>query len=152
MAYVTAEARQDLLDVVAQAIDGIGVALAALGEAYEHLDDPTADRLEAALYRPIRTAYGRAQRTHTDFARRHGLIERSFEPASPGLVTQGVKSFLERAVQAVAQADSTLGTLQDSMLPVEVGDAELRAGLSDVRRLIGELPGATRQFLRTLGR
>ena len=37
MAYVTAEARQQLLDEVAAAIDRIGVGLGALGEAYEAL-------------------------------------------------------------------------------------------------------------------
>ena len=38
MAYDTAEARQELLDDVAAATDRLGVALAALGEAYEQLD------------------------------------------------------------------------------------------------------------------
>jgi hypothetical protein len=38
------------------------------------------------------------------------------------------------------------------MLPVEVGDAELRAGLEQVRTLLGTLPGRARQFMRTLGR
>ena len=45
-----------------------------------------------------------------------------------------------------------LATLQDSMLPVEVGDPELRAGLSAVRESIGPLPGRARELLRTLGR
>ena len=38
MAYVSAEARQELLDTIADAIDELGVALAALGEAYEQLE------------------------------------------------------------------------------------------------------------------
>jgi hypothetical protein len=38
------------------------------------------------------------------------------------------------------------------MLPVEVGDADLRAGLSEVRRLIGDVPGRATQFVRILGR
>ena len=35
MAYTTAQAREQLLDSVAQAIEEIGLALASLGEAYE---------------------------------------------------------------------------------------------------------------------
>jgi hypothetical protein len=38
------------------------------------------------------------------------------------------------------------------MRPVEVGDAQLRAGLSEVRRLIGDVPGRAGQFVRVLGR
>jgi hypothetical protein len=56
-ADVTNEARQDLLDGIADAIDEIG---AALGAAYEQLDEHTADRLEAELFRPVQVAYGRA--------------------------------------------------------------------------------------------
>ena len=43
MTYVAAEARQQLLDTVAEATDRIGFALAALGEAYEQLDGRAAD-------------------------------------------------------------------------------------------------------------
>ena len=46
MAYTSAEARQDLLDAFAEAIEHIGVALADLGAAYELLDERNADRLE----------------------------------------------------------------------------------------------------------
>jgi hypothetical protein len=38
------------------------------------------------------------------------------------------------------------------MLPVEVGDAELRAGLGEVRTLLGDLPARAHEFVRTLGR
>ena len=38
------------------------------------------------------------------------------------------------------------------MRPVEVGDAELRAGLSEVRRLIADVPAHARAFVRVLGR
>jgi hypothetical protein len=38
------------------------------------------------------------------------------------------------------------------MAPVEVGDAELRAGLAEVRELLGEVPPRAREFVRTLGR
>ena len=41
--------------------------------------------------------------------------------------------------------------LQDSLLPVESGDAELRQGLAEVRELLS-LSVPAREFLRTLGR
>jgi hypothetical protein len=63
-----------------------------------------------------------------------------------------VAGFLERAVDAVANADEMLIALQDSMRPVEVGDAELRAGLAEVRALIEGLPERARLFMRTFGR
>lgn len=152
MTYIAAEARQELLDAVAKAIDELGLALADLGAAYEQLDDATGDRLEEALFRPVQVAYGRAQRTHAGFAERSGLAARRFEPGQAGLPSNGVKGFLERAVHAVGAADATLSTLQDSMMPVEVGDPELRAGLAEVRTLIGDLPARSAQFVRVLGR
>ena len=83
MAYVTAEARQDLLDALATATDDIGVALGALGDAYELLDDVSAEQLEDVLFGPVQAAYGRAKRTHAEFADRHGLPRRTFaSPAS----------------------------------------------------------------------
>ena len=152
VAYTTAEARQQLLDSVAEATDEIGIALASLGEAYELLDEHTADQLESELFRPVQMAYGRAQRTHAEFADRHGLPRRVFEPASPGAPSRGVKGLLDSSVEAAERADGVLSTLQDSMLPVEVGDPALRAGLEDVRRLIGEPRGRARELVRTLGR
>jgi len=38
------------------------------------------------------------------------------------------------------------------MMPVEVGDPELRAGLADVRRRLGELPSRAQELIRVLGR
>ncbi len=152
MAYTTAEARQQLLDSVAEATEEIGAALASLGEAYELLDERTADVLESELFRPVQMAYGRAQRTHAEFADRHGLPRRRFEPANPGAPSLGVKGLLEAAGEATERADASLSALQDSMLPVEVGDPPLRAGLEDVRRLIAELRSRSRELVRTLGR
>jgi hypothetical protein len=152
MAYGTREAQQELLDTIADAIDQIGVALAAVGAAYEQLDENTADRLEAELFRPVQLAYGRAQRTHTGFAGRHGLPTRTFEPATAGAPSHGVRGFLEIAMDAVADADGTLAELQDSMRPVEVGDAELRAGIAEVREALAPLSERTRQLVRVLGR
>jgi hypothetical protein len=152
MAYVTNEARQDLLDGIADAIEALGSALGALGGAYELLDEQTADRLEEELFRPVQVAYGRARRTHTTFAERYGLPTRSFSPAEPGAPSHGVRGFLDMAVESVDDADETLAELQDSMLPVEVGDTELRAGLADVREHVGALRTNARELVRTLGR
>src|SRR5687768_12865371 len=84
MAYVTREAQEGMLADVATATDEIGAALAALGAAYEQLDEHTADRLEEELFRPVQAAYGRAKRTHAGFAERTGLPGRAFEPAVAG--------------------------------------------------------------------
>jgi hypothetical protein len=43
-------------------------------------------------------------------------------------------------------------SVQDSMAPVEVGDAELHAGLAEVRERLDDVPARAREFLRTLGR
>ena len=153
MTYVSAEARQELLDTIGDAIDELGVALADLGEAYELLDERTADRLEEDLFRPIPRAYGRAKRTHGDFAGRYDLEGRAFEPKTPpGAPSRGVKAFVDIALDAVAEAEATLSELQDSMMPVEVGDAELRAGLADVRALIADVPERAHRFVSVLGR
>jgi hypothetical protein len=152
MTYVTAEARQELLDTVAGAIDEIGVALAALGEAYEQLDERTGDQLEEQLFRPVQAAYGRAGRTHSGFAGRHGLASRTFQPAVPAAPSTGVKGFIDIAMDAIGRADQEIATLQDSMVPVEVGDAELRAGLSEVRRQLGGMRGRARELVRIFGR
>jgi hypothetical protein len=146
------EARQQILADLAIAIDQIALATACLGQAYELLDDATADRLEAELFRPVQKAFGRAKRAHSQFATQVGLPAQSFESPSAGLPSQGVKRFVERAVAASAEADHTIAGLQDSMLPIEVGDPELRAGLAEVRELVEEMPGRARGFLRTLGR
>jgi hypothetical protein len=152
MGYTTSEARQELLDTVAQAANELAFASACLTEAYERLDEYNGDRLEAECFRPVQIAYGRAKRTHTEFAVRHGFAAAAFEPQPTGLSSQGVAGFIARAVDAVGVADRTLADLQDSMLPVEAGDEELRAGLEAVREPLGGLPGSARDFLRGLGR
>ena len=53
---------------------------------------------------------------------------------------------------AVTRADARLSQLQDSMRPVEVGDAELRDGLSEVRRLVADVPRRAGELVRGLGR
>jgi hypothetical protein len=150
--YTTADARQQLLDTVAEAAEELGAALASLSEAYEQLDELNADVVEEQLFRPVQAAYGRAKRAHAAFADRHGLPERLFEPATAGAPSKGVKGFLESAVGAIGDADRLLATLQDSMLPVEVGDIELRADLEQVRSLLEGLSARAQQVVRTFGR
>ena len=152
MAYSSADARQEMLDTIAAALDDVAVALADLGEAYELLDETTADRLEAELFKPLQGAAGRLGRTHAGFAERHGLVARPIAPATPGPPSRGVPGFVDRAVMASARADARLAEMQDSLRPVEVGDAELRAGLSEARRALDDVPGRARLFTRTLGR
>jgi hypothetical protein len=152
MTYTTADGRRQVLDALARAVEEIGVALAALGEAYELLDERTAERLEQELFRPVQSAYGRAQRTYAGFAERHDLPRRTFESAPQGAPSTGVKGFIEATVEAAGRGDGELAALQDSMLPIEVGDAELRAGLQEVRELLGEVRGRARELVRTLGR
>ena len=152
MSYVTREAREQLLETVAEATERLGAALAALGVAYEQLPDANADQLEEVLFRPVQRAYGRLQRTHAGFAERHGLPGRAFEPAVGSARLHQARALIEDAVEAVVDADYMLTDLQDSMMPVEVGDPELRAGLADVRELIGGLDTRAGAFLGTLGR
>jgi hypothetical protein len=152
MTYAAAQARQELLDAIAEATDTIAVAIAALGDAYEQLDEMSADRLEEELFRPVQAAYGRARRTHTAFADRHRLPRHDFAPAVSGAASRGVREFVETAADAVARADDELATLQDSMKPVEVGDPELRAGLAEVRTLLGDVRVRSKRFVSGYGR
>ncbi len=152
MAYTTAEGRGRLLDEVGQAADELGLALACLGEAYEQLDEPTADRLEKDLFRTVQLGYGRLKRTHAEFARRYGATSREFAAPPAGAPSQGAKAFIERAVEAAGEAAQLIAELQDSMLPIEVGDPALRTELAEVRNLLDDLPARARELLRTLGR
>jgi hypothetical protein len=152
VAYTTIEGREELLERLAEAIDEIAIALANLGEAYEQLDEYASERLEQELFRPVQGAYGRAKRTHAEFAERYGLATRTFPPRSAGAPAGGVKGLIERALDAAGRADGRLGELQDSMLPVEVGDPQVRAEITQVREHLGGLRARARQILRVLGR
>jgi hypothetical protein len=152
MAQTTVEARRQLLDGLAAATDELGFALSSLGAAYERLDEASASKLEEQLFRPVQLAYGRARRGQNEFADRHGLSGREFELRSPGLPSIGTRGFIDNAVVAIRKADGALAAIQDSMLPVEVGDAELRALLAELRRLIGSLEQRARELVRTIGR
>ena len=152
MMQTTTEARQQLLDDLAAATDEIGFALGSLGAAYEQLDEARADELEEVLFRPVQLAYGRARRAHTEFAGRHGMPIREFKERSPGLPSTGAKGFIDNAVVAVGKADTALAALQDSLLPVEVGDPELRSALADLRELVGAVGRRARDLVRVIGR
>ena len=89
MASGDINARQWLLDGLAAATDQLGQALSALGAAYEQLDEQQGERLEQALFRPAQRAYGRARRSHAEFAGRHGLARREFTMPEPGLPSTG---------------------------------------------------------------
>jgi hypothetical protein len=152
VAYTTLEGREELLERLGEAIDGLALALADLGEAYEQLDEYASERLEQELFRPVQGAYGRAKRTHAEFAERYELLPRTFHPVSPRAPAGGAKGLIESALDAAAKVDMVLAELQDSMLPIEVGDPQVRAGLTEVREHIGGLRASAREIVRTLGR
>ncbi|HTW11981.1 MAG TPA: hypothetical protein VME01_04500 [Solirubrobacteraceae bacterium] len=151
MAYSTVEGRTQILDDSAAAVLDLAEAVAALGEAYEQLDEDSGDRLEAILFKPLQSAYGQLQRTHTEFAARVGLNAAHFSQPQQG-APEDPRALLERAADAIQAADDALAELQDTLLPVEVGDQQLRSGLSSVRTTLGRLPEACDEFVRTLGR
>jgi hypothetical protein len=152
MSYTTADGRAQVLQDLGDAVEELALALACLGEAYEHLDDQGADRLEEQLFRPVQVAYGRAKRTYAEFAERMSLPSRTFAPRSPGTATNDPRVLIERGVDAGALSGQIIADLQDSMLPVEVGDAPLRAGLAEVRELVDGLRASAREFSRSVGR
>jgi len=147
-----ADARQELLDALAAAADELAFAIASLSEAYDHLDEYAAERLEDGLFRPVQQAYGLAQRTHSGFAARHGLPARAFEARTAPAATRGARAPIDAAVESVEAADAALVELQDSFAPVEYGDQELRTGIAEVRRLLGGAVRGARDLVRTLGR
>jgi hypothetical protein len=151
MTYTAQSARAQILTEVAAGADELWSALAALSEAYEQLDDSSADLMEEQLFRPLQAAYGQLARTHAEFAARYGLPGRELPAVSP-MLPATARVTVERAAEAVQVADATLSELQDSMLPVEVGDRELREGLERTRTLIAPFKNRCVELIRTLGR
>ena len=151
MAYSTAEGRARILADMASAESLLGAAVAALGEAYEQIDEQAAERMERLLFKPLQGAYGQLGRARREFASRSGLPWRS--AATPPLrAPESARASLEHAAGVIAEADGILAELQDSLLPVEVGDQPLRQALSAARSVIAPLPGVCDEVIRTLGR
>jgi hypothetical protein len=152
MAVTLRESRERILGDLGAAEEQLALASACLTEAYELLTIAPADRLEAELFAPVQKAFGRCKRTASQFAERTGMEAPATGEPLAGRPSQGVKSFVDRAVAAAGEADLILAELQDSMLPIEAGDPELRAGLAEVRGLLSGLGAKAREFQRTLGR
>ena len=153
MAYTSREGRERILRDVADAAAALMGAQESLGEAHELLDDATAERLEIDLYGPVRDATKRALAAGTAFAGRSGLtFERPAGEHHARTRGDGAREFVDAAVALVARADETLAELQDSMLPIEVGDSELRESLAAARRTIAPVGASAHAFERTLGR
>jgi hypothetical protein len=150
--FTTAEGRQQILDALGQAADHLSAALAQLSAAYELLDEHTAETLEDSLFGPVKRAYGRTRRAHEGFAQRHELAARAFETAPPAVPSHGAHELIDTAAELVGACDAELAELQDSLLPIEVGDPPLRADIEEARRQLGDYAAHTRALLRTLGR
>ena len=152
MSYTTAEARDRIIGDLESAEEELGFGVTALGEAFELLATGSQDRLEDDLFRPVQKAYARAKRTRTGFAQRVSRVTDDPQPKPVGPPSQGAKGFIQQAAASAGQADLILSELQDSMMPVEGGDAELRAGLAEIRELLAPVRMSAATFLRTLGR
>ncbi len=152
MSYTNEQGRERILRDLTAASDQIELALSYLTDAYELVDEGVADRLEEQLFSPVQAGFGRAKRTLKEFARRYALAVSSTQAAAPGSRPHGPRELIEGAVDSVEQADHWIAELQDSMLPVEVGDTGLRAGLAETRELIAPVPAHARELVRVLGR
>jgi hypothetical protein len=151
MSYTSESGRLQIIEDIAAAVTEIDAAIEQLGEAYDHLDEHLADLLETDVFRPLQGAYGQLRRTQSEFASRYELPNR--EPAASVLPPPSdPRTALEAAADAIENADRVLSDLQDSMLPVEVGDQTLRSGLSEVRMLLDPLPGTCDHLISTVGR
>ena len=151
MSYTTDSGRRQIIDDALVAAHDLNDALAELTEAYDLLDEHAADEMEARLFKPTQAALGLLKRTLSEFATRYGLPQpvvrdgNQPNPADPHIT-------LERVADLVAGADDGLAQLQDTLLPVEVGDATLRDGLRRTRELIDRVPSGAEALLRHLGR
>ena len=151
MSYTTESGRQQILEETGAAAASLGLALSVLGDAYDHLDDQAAERMEDLLFRPVQSAYGLLKRTRTEFAGRVGMVAGEVDEPTAALPADP-RRLIERAADAAQSADEALAELQDTLLPVEVGDQPLRAALAQVRTLIATVPAHGNDFLRTFGR
>ena len=152
MGYTQTEGRHQILDGLVVSIDEIGVALSAVTAAYELLDDQSAQRLEERVFGPIQRAYGRAKRTHAEFAARGGITAQRFGAPAPAPGSLKAPELIKQAAQASVAADRALAGVQDEQALVEVGDVELRRGIAEVRESLAGVPRGAAELLRTLGR
>ncbi|MBO0767617.1 MAG: hypothetical protein J2O48_02940 [Solirubrobacterales bacterium] len=151
MSYTADSGRRQIIDDAVVAANALGDALAALGEAYELLEEHEADRMEDTVFKPTQAAYGQLKRTLTEFAERYGLTGPNFRNSAVPAPTDP-QTTLDRVSDQVQGAEDALAELQDTLLPVEVGDPELRAGLARTRTLVGPVPAAAGELMRNLGR
>lgn len=152
MTYDATAAREDLIAALMRVDAHLATAVDALGVAYDALDEQTAERLESELFGPIVKAAGRVRRTAQEFAARFGLgVPEQLSPG-PARSRRPVRELITRAADESAHADAELAAVQDSGQAIEVGDAELRAGLSATRVLLGPVSQHARTLLGTLGR
>jgi hypothetical protein len=151
VSYTTDSGRRQIIDDSVVGANYLGDALAALGEAYELLDDHAAGQMEESVFKPTQAAYGQLKRSLTEFATRYGLPQPVFQPSIVPAPTDP-HTTLDRVADLVQSADEAVSELQDTLLPVEVGDAELRAGLSRARTLITRVPASAEDLIRILGR
>ncbi len=135
-----------------RAADLIGASLGALSAAYENVDDQTADRLEERLFGPVQQSYGKAKRTLAGFASRHGLPARTINPPEEPPTSLDTRELIQLAGRSAVEADQALAGVQDERSFVEVGDAELRSSLAEVRAALAPVPQQAALMLRTLGR
>jgi hypothetical protein len=152
MSYTTQEGRDRILRDLSEATGQIELALSYLTDAYELVDEGVADRLESELFAPVQAAFALARRTRSEFTRRYSLADADSDATHAGARPHQARGLIEGAAEAIEQADHWIAELQDSMLPVEVGDPELRAGLSETREVMATMPAHARELVRTLGR
>ncbi len=151
MSYTTDSGRRQILDDASSAVTPLQGAIEALTELYEQLDEPTADRLEETVFKPLQAGYGQLRRTLTEFATRYGMRPPVFNSPNVALPNDP-RTVLEHVADAAEEADEILAELQDTLLPVEVGDTELRAGLSGARTQISRVPAQCGDLIRIFGR
>lgn len=151
MSYTSESGRQQILDDTIAAVGRLEAALGQLGEAYDQLDERTAENMEDGVFRPLQAAYSLLRRVHLQFAEHYGLS--ALEPPA-GVVPspRDPRVAFAQASDAIEQGERILSELQDSLLPVEVGDRELRTGLADVRTQLAPLPQACAALVRGFGR